>query len=148
MLHFCIQNTRPWFVCVTLVQSTIFCVYQVIKSNWNKQVCSLSTIFIEASPKIYMIWTPFYLACALSPMKPLKLGFVRPNLNVTSSPHDTLSFYGFKLHVANYNGEHFTLHWVVNITHEHVNTIKHQPIFLQSPLGCIRLTKSIPLAGP
>jgi len=59
MLHFCIQNTRPWFVFVTLVWSTIFCVCQVIKSNWNKQVCSLSTIFIEAFAKLYMIRTPF-----------------------------------------------------------------------------------------
>jgi hypothetical protein len=25
-------------------------------------------------------------------------------------PHDTLSFYGFRLHVINYNGEHFVVH--------------------------------------
>jgi hypothetical protein len=30
-------------------------------------------------------------------------------------PRDTLNFYGFKLHVANCNGEHFAIHWVINM---------------------------------
>ncbi len=52
-------------------------------------------------------------------------------------PHDTLSLCGFRLHVANCNGEHFAIHQVVNmISHggPFLNTfdiIKHQPTILQ-----------------
>jgi hypothetical protein len=31
-------------------------------------------------------------------------------------PHDTLSLCRFRLHVTNYNGEHFEVVWVVNMT--------------------------------
>ncbi len=48
--------------------------------QWNMQVYSLSIIFIKA---LYTIWTTFQLACALSAINPLKLGFARPNFNIT-----------------------------------------------------------------
>jgi hypothetical protein len=52
-------------------------------------------------------------------------------------PHNTLNFYGFKLHAANYNGEHFIIHWVVKMTSHGdpfmnmFDMIKHQPTILQ-----------------
>jgi hypothetical protein len=52
-------------------------------------------------------------------------------------PHDTHSFCGFNLHVANCNVEHFVVHGVVNMTSHGdpflnmLNMIKHQPKFLQ-----------------
>jgi hypothetical protein len=52
-------------------------------------------------------------------------------------PHDTLSFCGFRLHVANCNGEHFIVHGVVKMTSHAgrllnmLDMIKHQPTILQ-----------------
>jgi hypothetical protein len=52
-------------------------------------------------------------------------------------PHDTLNFCGFKLHVANCNGEHFAIQRVLNMTSHGgpflnmLDMIKHQPTILQ-----------------
>jgi hypothetical protein len=75
-------------------------------------------------------------------------GFTGPNVDVNKieigvcktklkqHPHDTLSLYGFRLHVANYNGEHFTVHGVINTTSHGgpllnmFDMINHQPTIL------------------
>jgi hypothetical protein len=51
-------------------------------------------------------------------------------------PHDIM-LHGFGLRVKNCNGEHFKIHWVLNMTHHggpFLNTlhvIKHQPCILK-----------------
>ncbi len=72
--------------------------------------------------------------------EPFEIGVYKTKFKhhlVQFCPHDTLSFYGFRLYVVNYNGEHFVVHQVVNMTSHggpFLNTldmIKHQPTILQ-----------------
>jgi hypothetical protein len=72
--------------------------------------------------------------------EPFEIGFCEIKLEhnlILFCPHDTLSFCGFKLHVANYNGEHFVVHQVINMTSHGspflnmFDMIKHQPTILQ-----------------
>jgi hypothetical protein len=72
--------------------------------------------------------------------EPFEIGVCKTKLEhhlIQSFPHDTHSFCGFKLHVANCNVEHFVIHYVVNMTSHGgpflntFNMIKHQPTILQ-----------------
>jgi hypothetical protein len=72
--------------------------------------------------------------------EPLEIGVCKTKPKhhlVQFSPHDTLNFCGFRLHVANYNGEHFVGHKVINMTSHGCpflnmfDMIKHQLIILK-----------------
>ncbi len=72
--------------------------------------------------------------------EPFEIGVCKTKLEhhvVHFCPHDILNFYGFTLHVANCNGEHFVIQRVLNMTSHGgpflniLDMIKLQPTIMQ-----------------
>ncbi len=70
----------------------------------------------------------------------LKVGFNIPvfeHCAIELCPHDLLCFGVFRLHVTNYNGHHFAISWIINMTdhgcptNDSLHMVKHDPRVFQ-----------------
>jgi hypothetical protein len=110
--------------------------------QWNKHVCSLSTILTKGVPRTINNFDCISIGLCVINNESFEIGFWKPMLQhcfINFFPRKSLSFNVFKMHITKWYGQHFTIHKIIHMTSHSclaINTlhmIKHDPSVLQIP---------------